>query len=72
MKRWQIQYSEQIRAMSEQERIRFMSCGMTGYVEIEDFPDTKYIIVDTYATGDLSNVKTVAVEPQEALSSLAS
>lgn len=64
------EYSEQIRAMSEQgaNPIYVMWDDLAAEVlEIaKDFPDTKYIIVDTYATGDLSNVKTVAVEPQEA------
>jgi len=31
-----------------------------------DFPDTKFIILDSYVTADLPNVKTVVIEPQEA------
>jgi basic membrane protein A len=64
------EYSEQIRAMSEQgaNPIYVMWDDLAAEVLkiAKDFPNTKYIIVDTYATADLNNVKTIAVEPQEA------
>lgn len=64
------EYSEQIRAMSEQGAnpiyVVWDDLAAEVFKIAPDFPDTKYIIIDSYATAEIANVKTVAVEPQEA------
>lgn len=64
------EYSEQIRAMAEEGAnpiyVMWDDLAEEAFPIAEDFPDTKFIIVDTYATTNLPNVKTIVVEPQQA------
>ena len=64
------EYSEQIRAMAEAGANPIYCVWddlATEAVNIAaEFPNTKFINVDCYVTGDLDNVKTIVVEPQQA------
>lgn len=64
------EYSEQIRAMAEAGANPIYVVWDDLAAEVmkiaPDFPDTKFIVVDSYATSELDNVKTIVVEPQEA------
>ena len=64
------EYSEQIRAMAEAGANPIYCVWddlATEAVNIAaEFPDTKFINVDCYVTGDLDNTKTIVVEPQQA------
>lgn len=64
------EYSEQIRAMAEAGAnpiyVVWDDLAAEAIKIAPDFPDTKFIVVDCYATSDLDNVKTIVVEPQEA------
>ena len=64
------EYSEQIRAMAEAGAnpiyVVWDDLAAEAIKIAPDFPDTKFIIVDSYTTSDLDNVKTIVVEPQEA------
>lgn len=61
------EYSEQIRAMAEAGANPIYCVWddlATEAVNIAaEFPNTKFINVDCYVTGDLDNVKTIVVEP---------
>ena len=63
------EYSEQIRAMSEEGAspiyVMWDDLAEEVFKVAKDFPDTNYIIVDCYATSELKNVKTITVEPQQ-------
>lgn len=64
------EYSEQIRAMAEAGAnpiyVVWDDLATEAIKIAPDFPNTKFIVVDCYVTSDLSNVKTVVVEPEEA------
>lgn len=63
------EYSEQIRAMAEAgaNPVYVIWDDLAAEVDAvaKDFPDTKFVIIDTYATSELPNVKTIVIEPQE-------
>lgn len=63
------EYSEQIRAMSESGAnpiyVMWDDLAEEVFKIAPEFPDVDYIVVDTYATSELKNVKTIAVEPQD-------
>lgn len=64
------EYSEQIRAMAEAGAnpiyVVWDDLATEAIKIAPDFPDTDFIVVDCYVTSDLSNVKTIVVEPEEA------
>lgn len=64
------EHSEQIRAMSEEGAnpiyVMWDDLAQEVFNIAPEFPDIHYIIVDSYATSDLKNVKTITVEPQQA------
>lgn len=64
------EYSEQIRAMAEAGAnplyVIWDDLAAEAIKIAPEFPNTSFIIIDTYATTDLKNVKTIVVEPQEA------
>ncbi|MBW8347916.1 BMP family ABC transporter substrate-binding protein [Bacillus sp. IITD106] len=64
------EYEEQIRSMAELGAnpiyVLWDDLGAAVLEVAPDFPDTKFIIGDAYVESDLSNVKTIVVEPQEA------
>lgn len=64
------EYTEQVRAAAEGGANPVMVLWddlANAVLEVApEFPDTKFIIVDSYVTADLANVKTVVIEPQEA------
>ena len=63
------EYTEQVRAMAEAGAnpiyVVWDDLADVAFNLAPDFPDTQFILVDTYATSDLPNVKTIVVEPQE-------
>lgn len=63
------EHSEQIRAMAEEGAnpiyVVWDQLAEALFDIAGDFPDTMFIAVDTYATSDLPNVKTIVVEPQQ-------
>ena len=63
------EYSEQIRAMAEAGAnpiyVVWDDLAAEAFKLAPEFPDTKFIAVDTYATSELENVMTIVVEPQE-------
>lgn len=62
------EYAEQVRAMSEEGAnpiyVVWDDLAQAAFEIAPEFPDTKYIVVDSYATSDLPNVMTIVVEPQ--------
>ena len=64
------EYSEQVRAMAEAGANPIYCVWddlATEAVNLaSEFPDTKFINVDCYVTGETDNVKTIVVEPQQA------
>ena len=62
------EYTEQVRAMAEAGAnpiyVVWDDLAEVAFGIAPDFPDTKFIAVDSYATSDLPNVMTVVVEPQ--------
>ena len=62
------EYTEQVRAMSEEGAnpiyVVWDDLAQAAFEVAPDFPNTKYIVVDSYATSDLPNVMTIVVEPQ--------
>ena len=64
------EYSEEIRAMAEAGANPIYCVWddlATEAVNLaEEFPDTKFINVDCYVTGETDNVKTIVVEPEQA------
>jgi len=63
------EYTEQVRAMAEAGAnpiyVVWDDLADVAFKLAPDFPNTQFILVDTYATSDLPNVKTIVVEPQE-------
>lgn len=61
------EYTEQVRAMAEAGAnpiyVVWDDLADVAFNLAPDFPDTQFILVDTYATSDLPNVKTIVVEP---------
>jgi basic membrane protein A len=64
------EYREQVRAMAEVGAnpvyIVWDDLAAEAFAIADQFPDTKFIAVDTYANEPHPNVKTIVVEPQEA------
>ena len=64
------EYSEQVRAMAEAGANPIYCVWddvATEAVNLaEEFPNTKFINVDCYVTGESENIKTIVVEPQQA------
>ena len=64
------EYSEQVRAMAEAGANPIYCVWddlATEAVKLaEEFPETKFINVDCYVTGEQDNIKTIVVEPQQA------
>jgi len=64
------EYSEQVRAMAEAGANPIYCVWddlATEAVKLAaEFPDTKFINVDCYVTGEDANIKTIVVEPQQA------
>lgn len=64
------EYSEQVRAMAEAGAnpiyVVWDDLAEEAFKIAPEFPDTKFIAVDTYATCDAENVMALVAEPQEA------
>lgn len=64
------EYSEQIRAMAEAGAdpiyVVWDDLAEEAFKIAPEFPDTHFIVVDSYATSDEPNVETIVVEPEEA------
>jgi basic membrane protein A len=64
------EYREQVRAMAEAGAnpiyVVWDDLAAEAFAIAGEFPDTKFIAVDTYANEPHPNVKTIVVEPQEA------
>ena len=64
------EYSEQVRAMAEAGAnpiyVVWDDLANEAVAIAEEFPDTKFVIVDCYIDPGFDNVKTIVVEPQEA------
>lgn len=64
------EYSEQVRAMAEAGAnpiyVVWNDLAEEAFKIAPEFPDTKFIAVDTYATSDVENVMTLVAEPEEA------
>lgn len=64
------EYSEQVRAMAEAGAnpiyVVWNDLAEEAFKIAHEFPDTKFIAVDTYATSDAENVMTLVAEPEEA------
>jgi basic membrane protein A len=64
------EYREQVRAMAEAGAnpiyVVWDDLAVEAFAIADQFPNTKFIAVDTYASEPHPNVKTIVVEPQEA------
>ena len=62
------EYAEQVRAMAEAGAnpiyVVWDDLAEAAFNIAPDYPNTKFIVVDSYATSELPNVMTVVVEPQ--------